>query len=1345
MKKIIKTLVLLFIFLLPTAVLFAGCGGSDIDDGEMMSLVVTSKSSAMRINDYNEINLEHGQVYIIDINSFKYYAGYQKGKKEINDTSKITFSTSFPSGEVAPLGNYELYISYGNYSNYYTIKINKVVAKPVASQTSFIYSGEEQIPEITGIQDEYMYEMGYSVGADVSCDYFKQFFLRENCMWSDGSTEPYYLGWEILPYEIPTPTYTTITYNPYDSWSYPGEHLENVSDYEDIPNFSLEIYDNIIHFGESLNSVGAHTVYCEILSPNYCFAGGERRVAGEFKINVLYIEIPEFIKEYTYSNGGHNVQFVDGWPSHVTTIGDVYQTELGTHYTLFEVSDPGNVLWEDIEDFEVGEQIVENVIKVSDSQIKIVWEIVPIKIKRPTLIQKEIVFDHSSHSPLLYESNEGMEFNYNDKGFGFGNDTQYDAGEYRVEVRLNYGYVWSDTETSENLIFDWKIIKANLVAPGEGQTGFDEWRVPGVVSAKNTFDVSKIYLPFGFDFSTFSSTAELEAAIGESVSFIDNKFTDSNGIIWVRDISDGIKISQTFDLSGKSVGDTQAAYATYYSTSNNYFDKKDIIFNIDIAEKGSQWIDFIWDDPNAPDVDWIYGDVFMFDEENLFVRSGDGYKLQYKFINTDNSGENFTYYHNSTDTWVNVGEYTVYLELEESSDYKYYSKFVSYNVNVGKKILTAENVAGVSAGKIYRLDELKDSLFDGQVMHNGKTVEGTFNWTNPFFKPSLNDSNVTEFEYTFTPTNTDNYSQYKSTTKITIERSVVRAEIFPTLGRVANGYGKDFFFEGDNWADIIINSLNARARDKNNYIIDGTWSLIIPEGKTVVDDEFALKFSPENQTYYQDCIFYNLYGQLDSYYKIKDVCYKGAEPEFVVNYDGKLYYHIQYAAVTYTNHVAEFNFEYDIENFTINEIDGGYTLTFLGHTSSATYNYSNFVEVTTEYDLLNYVLYHYDVSLDTSTILIVNGDIVVNDAILGSDRYCLDIFRMFIPEGSSLSFESTVYLQKDNDLIGENIFAENAVIHNLAHTFYNFGTLKFYDVYGNMELINYNTTTIDRYCLDYLSMYNAKDGVVNVNLCENIQYRTEYRSFGSFENHGTFNYIYHIETPDSELKDSVNENELFRFRIEKKSINTGTLNGLFEIAEADFFLNSGTQISPFVNIYYKNSSGDKTYKYVRSIVRDETIAESDMGKFEIRAETVADLVLAFKMNYDLERSERVIIKVMNDIDISDQEEWFYDFNVSGSKHMATLLVRENCQLIILEGATLTLGNFKLGLQYNNYQENKGKLINYGKIVGDIVCEANKYSTFTETYYQLDYVSGDGEFEGVIWKKDDYFAWKNSQE
>ena len=1164
MKKIIKTLVLLFIFLIPTAVLFAGCGGGDLDDGDVMGFIVTPKSSALVVNEY-EINLEHGYSYTINKDSFTYYAEYASGKKQIKDTSNISFSTTFPSGEVAPLGDYDLFISYDDYSFYYIIKVNKVVEKPVASQTSFTYNGDVQSPEIIGLQNEYMEQCGSSTGAEAFSDYFYMYGLKDNCMWSDGSTEACFVSWEIKPYEIPTPIYQTVTYDPHNSWRYPAEYLENADDYEDIPNFSLERYNHIIDFGEDITSVGTHTIQCEIESPNYCFAGGAKSVSGQFTVNVLYIEIPDYIKQYTYSNGGHNLQFVGDWPAHVSAMEeDYYQNEIGTHYSTFEVANPGNVLWAGIEDVEDGENVNEYVIKVSNSRIRLKWEIVPIRIEKPTLVAEEVLFDYSFHPAISYKSAEGMVISYNG---GHGGDSAYDAGKYTVDISLEYGYAWKGSGT-ETVHYDWEILKRELSEP-DSNTHFEEWKNPYHVYAKNTFSIEDIFLSFEFDFSTYSKDEEMPIYTGEPIAWEtvaegSYKFVDSDGIIWLKKVvGDKTTISQSFDLSGKELGDTQVAYATYYSPNKNFFDEKSIKFDIGIAQKGSQWFDFEWEDPDNPDISRIYGEVFQFDEDNIVVRSGEGYKLKYKFINEDDSGKDFTYYHNSTDTWVDAGLYTVSFELEESADYAECSLFVCYNFNFSQKVLTAENITELSASTIHWLDRLQDSLFAGKVMHDGRVVEGTFAWEDPYCKPTIEDSNVTSFDYTFTPTSA-NYTTYQSAITLIVDRAIVTVDTFPEIGRAT---GEDYFFEGDIWEDMILYPNNACVRDKANKVVDGTWELVVPDGKTVVDDDFRLQFIPNDQTSYQDCIFEDLYGKLASYYKIKDIYYQSNEnPEFILYFGDRHYYHATTATVTYTNMTDDLDYKYNFEEFAINKVDDEtYTLSFLKHSSSTAFSYSDFITVETKDDLYGYLLYNNGVPVDPTAILVLNDDMDINGDTLGTATACLDMCRMLIPEEKVVNFKSSVYLHNDSDK--EDIFAENAVIHDLAHTFYNFGELSFGSVNGNMELRNYGKTSITYYALDYLSMYNAKNGVVNIVSCVDFGQEIKYKSFGNFENHGTFNYIYHLIPGGNALKDSVNEEELYRFKIAKDSINTGTLTGLFEIGTADIFLNSGSIMKPMTEVY----------------------------------------------------------------------------------------------------------------------------------------------------------------------------------
>lgn len=1333
MKKVIKTLILMLVFLLPIATLFAGCGGTD--DGDVMGFVARPKSSALVVNEYNEINLEHGRSYSINKNSFTYYAEYASGKKQIKDTSNVSFSTNFPTDGIAPLGSYNINISYDNYSCYFVINVNKTVAKPVADVNSFVYNGAEQMPEITGVDYTYMVPGGQYIGAEAMDDYFIDYMLNPYCMWEDGTTETYRISWKILPCEIPTPTFETITFDPYNYSFDIRNYITNSEMFESIPAFDFQ---HDLDFGNVENRAGEHNITCEIMNRNYAFAGGVRSVVGKFKINVLYIDIPTFITEFNYTGNLQNAQIEGDWIQGVYMVGGTDAKYLGTYHTNFALNDSSSMRWTGIEDFEYGEYITPNIMKVNNFTLKVKWSINPNLVTKPTLVAEEIVFDSDWHNPLSYESNEGMEFNYNDVGFGYGNNTEYDAGEYKVEVRLRYGYVWSDTKTSENLVFNWKIKQADLLAPGEGRTGYDEWQVPGGVSAKTTFDISKIYLPFGFDFSTFESEEELEAIIGESVTFTDNTFTDSNGIVWVKSVKgDKTTISQSFDLSGKSLGEKQLAYATYYSTNENFFNKKGIAFDIDIEKKGSQWIDFHLGS-KFPSV-YTYGDVITLDDTQVSIRSGEGYKLQYRYISKDDSGKTFTYYHNSLDTWVEVGEYKLWLDLEGNDDYEVRSEYIHEGISFTKKVLTDENLAGVNASNIHRLEPIGLSSFVGSVMHNGRAVEGTFEWVDETIKPALSDSNLTEYEYIFTPTN-KNYVTYQSAITLTVERSIVHTKELPFVGRVRGGSGYSHIFEGDVWADCTFNTSKAWAKNYVGQNIEGTWELIVPKNKTYVDGEFAIKFIPTDQERYQDCLFDNISGDIAWYYNIKDIMYTTTTPEFILYYEGKHYSHVESATVVYTNKISgEYYQLLDFDNFTINDKgDGTYTLSYLGYTSSEAFSYSNFIVVNTEYDFLNYLLYHYEVTLDENTIVVVGKDLVIDDSMLGNSNSGISVSRVLVPDDVTLDIKSSAYLRTAGLV---DILDTNVDVHSLSNTFYNFGELKFNDVSGNLELRNYGTTSIEISCLDYFSFVNGKDATINVKTYVDTRPGSatdiNYETYGDFENHGTFNYIYYYQPEESALPDSSSSENLFRFYISRESVNTGTLNGLFTVGKEDLDINSGSKIDGWTKIYYINSKGDVDYKNKEIIIKDLSVALEERGEVTVNAETPEDLALGFDLMKYLDMVAEPIVKVVKDIDISSSP-LFNDFNRSETGK-ASLHVYFKCKLVVSAYVILNLGEKVLGLQYSPLDSAKGQLHVYGTLIGDVVCEVDKSSSDTELYIRGDYItmSVDGVVQGTVWQKDDY--------
>lgn len=79
------------------------------------------------------------------------------------------------------------------------------------------------------------------------------------------------------------------------------------------------------------------------------------------------------------------------------------------------------------------------------------------------------------------------------------------------------------------------------------------------------------------------------------------------------------------------------------------------------------------------------------------------------------------------------------------------------------------------------------TLSGGVATYAGASVAGTFAWKDGSTKPAVSDSNVTEYEVTFTPDDAVNYSAATCKVKITVNKAAITI----TADDKSSGYGKD--------------------------------------------------------------------------------------------------------------------------------------------------------------------------------------------------------------------------------------------------------------------------------------------------------------------------------------------------------------------------------------------------------------------------------------------------------------------------------------------------------------------------------------------------------------------------
>ena len=164
----------------------------------------------------------------------------------------------------------------------------------------------------------------------------------------------------------------------------------------------------------------------------------------------------------------------------------------------------------------------------------------------------------------------------------------------------------------------------------------------------------------------------------------------------------------------------------------------------------------------------------------------------------------------STDSNIDPVDYTVSYYVKDGDTYTAITEDI---VDVGNyKAVITFKAGGIAAGhgpieKEFVIDKanpaietapaasaitygqsLADSTLSGGTAKSRDTVvPGTFTWSDTSVKPAVSDSNTTEYEVTFTPTDTKNYNTATAKVKLTVNK----ADITPSVSIQGWSYGSD--------------------------------------------------------------------------------------------------------------------------------------------------------------------------------------------------------------------------------------------------------------------------------------------------------------------------------------------------------------------------------------------------------------------------------------------------------------------------------------------------------------------------------------------------------------------------
>lgn len=524
-----------------------------------------------------------------------------------------------------------------------------------------------------------------------------------------------------------------------------------------------------------------------------------------FTITEKLLPVPTVKGTYVYDGTEHNVEFENFHESELNITGILNSTTAGEYEINFTPKE--NFAWQD------GSKTTKTVI----------WNIAKKKLELPTLIG-EYVYNGNQHTPQFTEyENEFISLRLET---GRINANTY-AAVFSVKYPNNYEFI--DGSTSK--IIYWEIKKANLYSPSETID-------LNIKKASNISNLSELLpenyclynetsLPDGLNFNWIYKSETTE---GDNTYkfYVSSNLSD---IYWVKkeQYLNGLLIETTYYQEGNFKNEIclQEIYLTYNIDKTNY-NSVVLVTNISLKDKTEGKVNLILDGVNG-----------------LTKISENNYELNYnkttnQFSSTSNIGTSIVYYKNKSTQQVietgfkDVGEYEIWAEITETEDY----------ASVKTDIITVKVLAGeitkinnLETTEIEYLSTLAECTITGEALYFGE-VEGSFIFEDSTIMPSVADSNLTEYDFMFIPTDS-NIKTYYGSTKIIVNKGKLTF-ITPTVSKGS------IIKQGTNLKDLVVEN-DGIATNSLGDLVDGTWELISSTGLMHEYPEFI--FIPNNSNY----------------------------------------------------------------------------------------------------------------------------------------------------------------------------------------------------------------------------------------------------------------------------------------------------------------------------------------------------------------------------------------------------------------------------------------------------------------------------------------------------------------
>ena len=206
---------------------------------------------------------------------------------------------------------------------------------------------------------------------------------------------------------------------------------------------------------------------------------------------------------------------------------------------------------------------------------------------------------------------------------------------------------------------------------------------------------------------------------------------------------------------------------------------------------------------------------------------------------------------------VNAGSYTANITVDAN-------KTASFDFEITKAtpyIKTNPAPNDIDLGR-----KLSESTLSGgyvQVSSTNTTqVGGLFEWTNPDTVPGLDDSEVTEYDVTFTPADTNNFNTVSCKVKIKVNHTHAPVKVNGQAATETASGWKDYYkcdcgalFEDENGTSLIDSLDTWKAEGGNGYIAPLIHTITSVNGKSPTETEAGYKLYYECKNcgkYYED-------------------------------------------------------------------------------------------------------------------------------------------------------------------------------------------------------------------------------------------------------------------------------------------------------------------------------------------------------------------------------------------------------------------------------------------------------------------------------------------------------------